>query len=224
MIAWSYSSIKTFEQCPKKYYHLKVAKDFKDADSTATIYGKELHLAAEEYIRDGKPIPAKFSFIQAVLDSLNAIPGEKFCEQKLGVGKQGETEYYPCDFFAPDVWWRGIADLLVVNGEEAFLVDYKTGKSAKYADMKQLDLLAAATFLKFPTIKKIKSALLFVVSSEFVHKTHEASLVTSYFDTFLPDLERLDGALESGVWNANAGPLCAYCPVSSCEHNRKDRR
>jgi CRISPR/Cas system-associated exonuclease Cas4 (RecB family) len=221
MVAWSYSSIKTFEQCPKKYYHLKVAKDFKDADSTATIYGKELHLAAEEYIRDGKPIPTRFSFIQDVLDSLNAIPGEKFCEQKLGIGKQAEGDYYPCDFFAPDVWWRGIADLLVINGDEAFLVDYKTGKSAKYADMKQLDLLAAATFLHHPGVKRIKSALLFVVSSEFVHKTHDAGLTNSYIASFLQELERLDGAISSGVWNANAGPLCAYCPVATCEHNRR---
>ena len=41
MTAWSYSSITLFEQCPKKYYHTRVAKDFKDEDSTATIYGKE---------------------------------------------------------------------------------------------------------------------------------------------------------------------------------------
>ena len=38
-IAWSYSSIKTFDQCPKKYYHLKIAKDVQDGDTTATVYG-----------------------------------------------------------------------------------------------------------------------------------------------------------------------------------------
>ena len=42
MPAWSYSSLKTFQQCPKKYYHIKVAKDVKDEGSEATIYGKEL--------------------------------------------------------------------------------------------------------------------------------------------------------------------------------------
>jgi len=27
---WSFSAIKLFEQCPRKYYHLKIKKDFKD--------------------------------------------------------------------------------------------------------------------------------------------------------------------------------------------------
>ena len=30
---WSYSSLKLFEQCPRKYYHLRVAKDFKEDDN-----------------------------------------------------------------------------------------------------------------------------------------------------------------------------------------------
>jgi hypothetical protein len=38
--AWSYSSIKTFDQCPKKYFHLRIKKDFKDEDSTATILAR----------------------------------------------------------------------------------------------------------------------------------------------------------------------------------------
>ena len=54
---WSYSSIKTFQQCPKKYYHLKIAKDVKDEGSEATIYGQELHKAAEDFIKEGKPLP-----------------------------------------------------------------------------------------------------------------------------------------------------------------------
>ena len=84
-IVWSFSSLKTFQQCPKKYYHLRVAKDFKDEDSTATIYGKEVHKAAEDYIRDGTPVPEKFAFIMPTLEALKAIEGEKYCEIQLGL-------------------------------------------------------------------------------------------------------------------------------------------
>ena len=52
MTAWSYSSLNTFKQCPKKYYHLKVVKDIKDKGNDATIYGQEVHTAAEEFVRD----------------------------------------------------------------------------------------------------------------------------------------------------------------------------
>ena len=70
MTAWSYSSITLFDQCPKKYYHLRVVKDIKEPESEAMNYGKDLHLAAEEHIRDGKPLPAKYAYIQEMLDKL----------------------------------------------------------------------------------------------------------------------------------------------------------
>lgn len=219
-ITWSYSSLKTFEQCPKKYYHLKVVKDVKDEGSEATLYGQELHKAAEDYLKGGTPIPPKFGYIQETVDAIKNIPGEKHCELKLGVRKT-DTGYEPCGFFDKDVWWRGIGDVIVVQDELAFSLDYKTSKNAKYADLKQLDILAAALFTHFPQVKKIKSALAFVVSNEFIHKEHFAEMRDSYFATFEPDLDRLATAQETGVWNTNTGPLCKFCPVVSCEHNRK---
>jgi CRISPR/Cas system-associated exonuclease Cas4 (RecB family) len=220
MTTWSYSSLKTFEQCPKKYYHLRVVKDVKDEGSEATQYGQELHKAAEDYLKDNTPIPPKFAYIQQVVDAIKEIPGEKHCELKLGV-KRTDTGYEPCGFFDKDVWWRGIGDVVVVQDDVAFSLDYKTSKIAKYADMKQLDILAAALFTHFPQIKKVKSALAFVVSNEFIHKEHFADMRDSYFATFEPELDRLTAAEESGVWNTNTGPLCKFCPVHHCEHNRR---
>jgi hypothetical protein len=220
MTTWSYSSLKTFEQCPKKYYHLKVVKDVKDEGSEATIYGQDLHKAAEDYIKSGIPIPPKFAYIQDTVDAIKNIEGEKHCELKLGI-KITDDGYEPCGFFDKDVWWRGIGDVIVVNGETAYSIDYKTSKNAKYADLKQLDILAAALFVHFPQVKKIKSALAFVVSNEFVHKEHFAEKRDSYFALFNPELDRLASAQETGVWNTNTGPLCRFCPVVSCEHNRK---
>lgn len=219
-ITWSYSSLKTFEQCPKKYYHLRIAKDVKDEGSDATLYGQELHKAAEDYLKEDKPIPLKFKFVQSVIDVIKDIPGEKHCELKLGV-KQTDTGYEPCGFFDKGVWWRGIGDVVVIQDDVAFSLDYKTSKNAKYADLKQLDILAAALFTHFPQIKKIKSALAFVVSNEFIRKEHFAEMRDSYFATFQPELDRLAAAEETGVWNTNTGPLCKFCPVVSCEHNRK---
>jgi hypothetical protein len=222
MPAWSYSSLKTFQQCPKKYYHLKVAKDIKDEGSEATIYGKELHKAAEDYIKDGTPIPPQFAFIQETVDALKKIPGEKHTEIELGVSNKG-GRLNPCGFYDKDAWYRGIADLLIVNGDEGYLVDYKSSKNAKYADLKQLDLLAGAVFAHFPELKTLKSALIFVVSNEFVNKEHSSMHKMAYFEHMRFDLERLETALKTGVWNAVAGPLCGWCPVKTC-HNYKERR
>jgi hypothetical protein len=217
-IVWSFSSLKTFQQCPRKYYHTKIARDIVEPDTTATLYGKTVHTIAEEYVRDGTPIPPAYSYIQATLDELRAIPGEKLCEVKLGLTKELES----CDFSAPNVWWHGIADLVVINREKgiAHSVDYKTSKSARYADVKQLDLIACGLFAKFPEIQRVKSALIFVVSKEFVKAEHHVEMMKKYVEKPAQDVARIEAALVNGVWNPSQGPLCRFCSVKSCEYNR----
>ena len=75
MTTWSYSSLKTFEQCPKKYFHLRVVKDVKDEGSEATIYGQEVHKAAENYIKLGTAVPERFAYLRGTLEALNKIEG-----------------------------------------------------------------------------------------------------------------------------------------------------
>ena len=50
--SWSFSRIKSFEQCPKQFYHLKVVKDYAEPETEAMLYGTSFHTAAEEYVRD----------------------------------------------------------------------------------------------------------------------------------------------------------------------------
>lgn len=223
MTAWSYSSIKTFDQCPKKYYHLKVAKDVKDVPGEAAIYGTAVHEAAELFIKDGTPIPEKFAYIRPTVERLAAIDGDKHCELRLGVSKT-DTGYEPTTFFGKNVWWRGIVDLVVIDGAKAYMVDYKTGKNARYADPKQLDLMAGALFVHYPDLEVIKSALVYVVSNELIPKTHTRDKMDMYLSVFADELDRLEGAELSGVWNPKSGPLCGWCPVVECEHYKPPRR
>jgi hypothetical protein len=223
-VKWSYSSIKTFAQCPKKYYHLKVAQDVVDSGSEATSYGTEMHKAAEDYMKLGVPLPPKFAYLARLMRVLEDIPGDRYCELKLGV-KQGDYGVLaPCDFDDPDYWWHGIADLVVINGHKAYSVDYKTSKNAKYADTKQLDLVAGAIFLHFPQVREIKSGLAFVASEEFVKKQHVVTERQDYLKIFDNELDRLATAYENGKWPAMSSPLCGFCPVSECAFNRPSRR
>ena len=128
------------------------------------LYGTAVHLAAEEYIRDGTPIPAKFGYVKPVLDSLMRFKGEFLCEYEMGLTEDLEA----CGFKADDVWYRGIADLVILNREEktAYVIDYKTSKNTRYADKGQLELMALATFKHFPEVETVKGGLLFVVCEE----------------------------------------------------------
>lgn len=215
---WSYSSLDLFNQCPHKYYRLRVIKDIVEPESEAMRYGTEVHKAAEEFIRDGKPVPDKFAFMRELLEPVRRINGKHLCEYKIGLTRDLE----PCEFFSKDVWWRGIPDFLAVDGEKATILDYKTGKSAKYADTKQLDLLALAIFKHFPEVQSIKAGLLFVVAGDFVKTRYTRAEHEKTWVKWLTDTNRLEKALEVDVWNPKPNFSCkGWCPVKDCIHNGK---
>ena len=214
--SWSYSSLDLFIQCPHKYYRLKVKKDIKEPTSDHLVYGLDVHKAAEDYIKEGKPIPEKFAFIKPLLDRLNAYEGKKLCEYRMGLTRNLE----PCGFFDKGVWWRGVADLIILNGDSAKIVDYKTGKSSKHADTKQLEILSLAVFKHFPQVKRVKGGLLFVVANEFVKGDFDAEKSDIYWQRWLTNTGQLEKAFEFDVWNARPNFTCKkWCPVKDCVHN-----
>jgi hypothetical protein len=184
------------------------------------MYGKDVHLAAEEYIRDGKPVPAKYGYMVPMLEKLNAIEGEKHCELKMGI-KKVDGRLAPCGFFDKDVWYRGVADLVIINKakKEARVVDYKTGKSAKYADPKQLALMAACIFVHFPEVEVVKGGLLFVVVGDFIKAQYQADNGFKIFSELDGALVAREAAYANGVFNPKQNFTCkGWCPVLDCQH------
>ena len=167
---WSYSSLKQYQNCPKQYYEIRVAKNYTVKENQAMLYGKEVHTALEEYVRDGKPLAKNYLRFKPVVDSLINIKGEKLCEYEMALNYNRE----PCDFHDNNRWVRGIADLVIVDNEQAYIVDYKTG-SNKYPDPKQLKLIAIMLFTQMPDIVKIKAGLLFVMKNSFLNEEYHRS-------------------------------------------------
>lgn len=214
--SWSYSSLDLFTQCPHKYYRLKVKKDIKEPVSNHLVYGLDVHKAAEDYIKEDKPIPEKFGFIKPMLDKLKAYEGKKLCEYRMGLTRNLE----PCGFFDKGVWWRGVADLIILNGDSAKIVDYKTGGSSKYADTKQLEILSLAVFKHFPQVKRVKGGLLFVVANDFIKSNFDVDQSDVYWQRWLTNTGQLEKAFEFDVWNARPNFTCKkWCPVKDCVHN-----
>ncbi len=215
-VTWSFSRMKSFETCPKQYYHTQVLGEFPKQDTVATIYGSEFHKACENYIGQGTELPLQFSFAKSALDALGSKPGATYCELKLGLTETLE----PCGFFDDAVWFRGIVDLLIINGNTAWVVDYKTGKSAKYADPGQLELMALCVFKHYPEVQRVHGGLLFVVAGAFVKRRYTAEEESDLWASWLSRYARLRKAHATGVWNPNPSGLCrAHCPVVSCPHN-----
>jgi hypothetical protein len=84
-IKWSHSSLKDYEGCARRYHEVKVLNNYPFQETEQIRYGKELHKAAEDYVKDGTPIPKQFEFVTPVIDALMAKPGRKFPEHEMGL-------------------------------------------------------------------------------------------------------------------------------------------
>jgi CRISPR/Cas system-associated exonuclease Cas4 (RecB family) len=213
---WSFSALKEYVNCPKQYQELKVLKRYEKKATEQMLYGTVVHKACEDYVSTGKPLEKNYQRFKPVLDSLVAIPGTKYPEYEMAL-----TAYkQPCGFRDDGRWVRGIVDLLIVDGDYAFIIDYKTG-SNRYPDPKQLKLMALMTFAHFPEVNKIKAGLLFVMHESFMDEEYTRDQIPKLWSYFENDLERLRFSYENDVWQANPTPLCGWCPVKSCEFHKE---
>lgn len=214
---WSFSSLKDYTNCPRQYHEIKVLKRFTKGVTPEMTYGTAVHSACEDYVGKDTPLAKNYEQFRPALDALKEIPGTKYPEYKLAL----DTERNPCQY-GKGYWVRGIVDLLIVDGEHAFIVDYKTG-SAKRPEPKQLKLMALMTFAHFPKVNTIKAGLLFIVHNSFLAEEYKRSDIDGLWGVFNEDLERLSASYANGIWNPNQTPLCGWCPVKTCEFHREKR-
>jgi len=215
VINWSYSRLKDFIGCPRRHYETQVAKNFTQPYTEALRYGNAVHAALENYVKHGTEIPANYKRYQGYVDGLLDLDGEKLPEYKMGL----LPDRTACNYEDKRRWVRGIADMIIIDGSTAYIVDYKTG-SANYPDPMQLKLMGLMVFAHFPSVSNIKAALMFVMHNIIVDETYTRDQTNDLWSHFVPHLERWKIAHETNEWLASPNNLCGYCPVRTCEFNR----
>lgn len=215
MSPWSFSSIKDAETCLRKYHEVRVLKRYPREETEQTLYGTQLHKVAENFILYNEALPKDFAFMQPMLDAIKAMPGDKLCEWKMGVTE----DLKPCDFFAPSVWCRGVADLIVMAPDRttARCFDYKSGNN-KYPDTDQLLLMALLIFAHFPTVQSVSGGLLFVLKGTVAkHRITREQMEKAWW-RWRERVARIGAAEANNHWPPKQSGLCKkYCPVSTCE-------
>ena len=214
---WSYSSLRHYEQCARSYAEIRVYKNYKKEDIKASIYGEQLHSAAELYCTKNQPLPPEFAFMQPTLDAVLAKKGARMAEYEMAVTK----DLRPCAWMSSNAWVRGKADLMIIERGTgvAWVVDWKSGND-KYADKDQLDLMSLLVMEHCPEVTDVRSALIFVVKgSMFKHRVTRAE-APRLWERYRERVAKIDGALGSGVWAPTQTGLCRkHCAVLSCEFN-----
>jgi hypothetical protein len=122
---------RQFENCPKQFFHVRVAKDVVDKQTEATRWGELVHKAFEDRARDSTALPEHLAQHEPMMARLTSLAGEKLIEARLGL----THNFLPCGFFAKEVWYRGVVDYGVVNGTKAVVIDYKTTRSGVHAEV-----------------------------------------------------------------------------------------
>ena len=216
-LAHSYSAIKDFEGCPKRYHEVRILKRFKSSNTEAMLYGTAVHKAFEDYIKLKTPLPPQFAQFQPFIEPLAAMEGDIWCEEKLGI----RNDFSPCGFFDKDVWFRGIPDYLAINHDKgiARVADYKTGKSSRYADSAQLELMAAMVMSHHPNVNTVKGALLFVVVGDVIKSEYTRKQLPEILSKWAGRASAIEAAVVHGVWNPKSSALCKFCPVTTCENH-----
>ncbi len=222
--AFSFTHIDMFETCPKKYYHLHVAKDVKDEDSSFAAEGNEIHAALKARTVDAKPLPIEMRHMEGLAAKFAVAAGEKKGEMKLALRR----DFSPCGFFAPDVYVRAIIDLTIVQGNTAIVVDWKTGKRkldhvTGQPNHTQLGLAAAVLSKWMPEIELFKTLLVWIPDNKADPKNYSLTKITEVWANIIPRANAIEEARKTTSFPAKPSGLCrGYCPVKQCPHY-KDR-
>lgn len=214
---WTYSQLEQFETCPKQFYHKHVAKDFREPMGEAAKWGETVHKAFEDTIEKKVPLPEGMTQWQGIADKLAALPGQKYIELKCALNR----EYRPTGYFDKDWWTRGKADLVVINGNEAAVFDYKTGKMKP---SEQLTLYAAYTFAHYPEVQVVHTGYVWLKNRKITKDKVQREELPFVWQGFIGRVSRLEKAYKANSWPESPSGLCnGWCPVKTCKYWKPKR-
>ena len=210
--AWTYSQLDKFETCPRQFYHVRVKKDFPEPPTEATIWGERVHKALELRVKEGTPLPEGMTQWEGIANKFAGLAGEKYCELQMAV----DRNFQPADW--NNAWSRGIADLLIVNGDKAAVFDHKTGRRKP---TEQLMLYAGYTFAMFPNVDYVATGFVWLKDKKIDKQEFTREQVSEIWLEFLPRVRKLEMAYEKDNWPCRPSGLChGWCPAKSCEFYR----
>jgi len=208
--AWSFSALTRYENCPKQYYHISVAKDVKDEGSEFSEEGQIVHSGLYNRICKGKPLPLNYRYLESTAAKFVGLPGETSGELKFAMSRN----FAPVQYFDKSVFVRVVVDLLNVRDNTALVVDWKTGKPKM--GFLQLELTAAVLSTHLPEIENFKLAYVWLQDKKVTSTVLPKSGVVGVWNNLLPRVAKIEEALKTGSFPLKKSGLCKYCPVTSC--------
>jgi hypothetical protein len=216
-LSHSYSSIKLYENCPLRYFRQRIVKDVVDAGGEASKYGERVHAFLETRLKENTLLPQEVAHYESLCSSVERIAhnGELFVEKELVL----TDNLTPTTWWEPDAWLRSKLDILVISGDMANVMDWKTGK--RNADQFQMQLFAAQVFKHYPEVTRVKTSLVWLKDMAMDTEVYYRSGVNTIWAEVMKRIQRINDSLEHDNWPAKPSGLCRYCPARhNCDYAR----
>ena len=206
----SYSALDQFKKCPHKFYRQYIIKDQPYVETPERKYGNDVHAAFAQRLGSKQPLPEpmrKWEHFAYPFDGYQV-----FAEQKLGITESSVS----VGFWDNGVWFRGMADAVVIKDDKGFILDWKTGGS-KYEDPFELETNALLVKAKFPQLKKIVGSYAWLKENR-VGQQYDLSDFKKTWLEISRLVELIKENLANGEWKKQRSGLCGWCSVEDCEH------
>lgn len=163
---WSYSSISTYENCPRQWYYSYIER-LPITENAAMLRGSRLHKLCETYLdHPSVELPYDVRKIKKILEELKAK------------GAKSEVTWLTNDLWMPvqqnsHAWLKAIIDVHYVEGSVLFLHDFKSGR--EYPEHRdQLDLYATQGLQMYPEVKRVEYSAIYIDTG---HTSNEGALL-----------------------------------------------
>lgn len=215
---WSYSRLKAFEDCPRRYHETTVLKNYPESTFDQS-WGNAVHAAMAHALRTGTRLPTVFQLLQPWIDAVNESPGEMLIEDEARLAIT--REFTPTAWFAKKVWLRTIADVIKLDNDLALVVDWKAGKSAN-VDPIQLVLTSLMILIHFPKVECVRSDFVWLQEDDRTTQVLYREDAADQWALLLPRVKSLQEATEKFYFPPTPNRFCkSWCPVRTCEYHGK---
>ena len=214
-IAHSFSAIKMYENCPKRYYHQRVTKEVQDTGGEASRYGERIHEFLEQRLVNDTALPPEAEKYEVLCQTIEKMArgGELHAERQLTLTEN----LTPTSWFANDAWFRSILDVLIIKEDTAIVIDWKTGK--RRPDFTQLEMFALQVWKHFPEIVRIKTTFVWLKEMKMDTEEYSREQSDELWQNLLGRINRIYESVEHENWPAKPSGLCRFCPAQSlCEY------
>lgn len=204
---YSYSNLAQYSACAARHNYERILKlkPLEDTQHPAAARGTSLHEICDKYTKgEITVLPSELSRFKPVLDKLVNVGA--LAEVKLAITR----DLQPCDYDDPNAYFYGIIDTLELDGPQACVGDWKSGKERDYSH--QLRFYTLLVFISYPDVNLIHTRIRYIdlyksVPGISYSRPHVSQIMAEF--SYI-----VDRMLKDRIRAPTPSDICGWCPYN----------